>query len=59
MIKTARVEPGKTPSAISGGVSDHVEKGEALAEGEHLLVDMVEVARGLREDPESNSSDHK
>lgn len=36
MIKHANIEPGKTPSEISGKPSTHVVDGVPLADGEQL-----------------------
>lgn len=57
MIKNSRIEPGKTPSLISGKTSTKVEEGEPLATGEEISTDRTveKAASILREDVEESS----
>ena len=47
MIKNARIEVGKTPSAVSGAPSQTIRKGEALKRDEKSEVSIVKTAKAL------------
>lgn len=47
MIKNARIEPGKTPSEVSGAPATHVDDGVPLADGEELPQKRLEKLAGL------------
>jgi len=47
MIKNAKVEPGVTPSSLSGKPSTHVVDGEPLAEGEEPGKTIKKAAKAL------------
>ena len=51
MTKNGRVEAGKTPSVVSGKISDRVEEGEPVRGQEHPDQDgMKKLAQVMKED---------
>ena len=49
MIKTGKVEIGKTPSVVSGKPSKKIVKGEPLAKDEKETESMQKLARAVRQ----------